>query len=95
MCFRKGVSRKGNDDVVNEGKSQIYFMNEDHNFVPKDEATICVINEYDADGNRIREVWGRIDKSRSDPEKNLENATRKINASLKEKYPDQETEENS
>ncbi|MEN6634948.1 MAG: hypothetical protein ABFC56_03810 [Clostridiaceae bacterium] len=94
MCFRKGVSRKGSDDV-NEGKSQIYFMNEDHNFVPKDEATICVINEYDADGNRIREVWGRIDKSRSDPEKNLENATRKINASLKEKYPDQETEENS
>ena len=94
MCFRKGESRKVRDDV-SEGKSQIYFMNDDHNFVPEDEATICVINEYDAYGNRINEVWGRIDKSRSDPKKNLENAIRVINASIKEEYPDQETEENS
>lgn len=94
MCFRKGVSRKGNDDV-NEGKSQIYFMNEDHNFVPEDEATICVINEYDADGNRIREVWGRIDKSRSNREKNFENAVREFDANFKEEYSDQEIEENS
>jgi hypothetical protein len=36
---------------------KIYFMNEDHNFLPESEAVLKVIVDYDKDGHVTREVW--------------------------------------
>ena len=45
------------------GRSEIFYLDDNNNFVSEDEATKSVIQVYDDNGNMVREVWG----SRSEP----------------------------
>ena len=39
-------------------RSEVYYLDDDHNIVDPDASTKVVINEYDENGNMVREVWG-------------------------------------
>ena len=41
-----------------EHKSEIIFLDDDGNVVPKEKATACHILEFDANGERVRETYG-------------------------------------
>lgn len=41
---------------------EIFYMDDNHNFVDKDKATIAVIQEFDETGNLINESWSYLKK---------------------------------
>lgn len=40
------------------GRSEIFYLDDNNNFVSEDVATKSVIQVYDDNGNMVREVWG-------------------------------------
>ena len=45
-------------------RSEIHYLDDDHNIVEPDKATQVVISEYDENGMLIRETWGFTERQR-------------------------------
>lgn len=45
-----------------QNKSEIIYLDDNRNIVPKEKATKAIIRELDSDGNLVREIFGTIDQ---------------------------------
>ncbi len=39
------------------GSRKVFYMDENHNFVSEEDATVSVIQVFDEDGRMIQEIW--------------------------------------
>lgn len=55
------------DNILNDIDNNeiiIKYLDDNHNECPEDQATQVIIAEYDADGNRISEIYGVINEKK-------------------------------